>query len=180
MAGRWLFRPLPLQERVGRGVAPVSSTLRTRRLVVPSPPTPNPLPRGEREPEVPAAKSVFANSTVLRLKAEDSRFDADCLHRRSDTGSPSVSLVRVPLGQDPETFVSNVDSGGTIAIMHQSTAAHPMAIRERQFAVDRSTAATQAGRRKEVIDHDKVLAVPLALISPRLNRKLHLCRKSFA
>src|SRR5271157_910526 len=67
MAGRWLFLPLPLQERVGRGVAPVSSTLRTRRLVVPSPPHPNPLPRGEREPEVPAAKSVFANSTVLRL-----------------------------------------------------------------------------------------------------------------
>jgi len=49
-----------------------------------------------------------------------------------------------------------------------------MAIRERQFAVDRSTAATQAGRRKEVIDHDKVLAVPLALIgqlSPKLSHR---------
>src|SRR5271157_3390785 len=74
MAGRWLFRPLPLQERVGRGVAPVSSTLRTRRLVVPSPPTPNPLPRGEREPEVPAAKSVFANSTVLPFEGPALRF----------------------------------------------------------------------------------------------------------
>src|SRR5208282_415073 len=67
MASSWLFRPLPLRERVGRGVAPVSSTLRTRRLVVPSPPHPNPLPRGEREPEVPSAKGVIANSTVLAL-----------------------------------------------------------------------------------------------------------------
>src|SRR5271157_3409453 len=40
MASRWLFRPLPLRERVGRWVAPVNSTLRTRRLVVPSPLTP--------------------------------------------------------------------------------------------------------------------------------------------
>src|SRR5271157_4080265 len=30
MGGRWLFRPLLLRERVGRGLAPVSSTLRTR------------------------------------------------------------------------------------------------------------------------------------------------------
>src|SRR5271157_1337227 len=67
MASSWLFRPLPLRERVGRVVAPVSSTLRTRRLVVPSPPHPNPLPRGEREPEVPSAKGVIANSTVLGL-----------------------------------------------------------------------------------------------------------------
>src|SRR5208337_4081053 len=77
-------------------------------------------------------------------------------------------------GQDPETFVSNVDSSGTIAIMHHPTAAHPMAIRERQFAVDRSTAATQARRRKEAIDHNKVLAVPLALIgqlSPKLSHR---------
>src|SRR5271157_5690870 len=51
----------------GRGVAPVSSTLRTRRLVVPSPPHPSPLPRGEREPEVPSTKGVIANSTVLLL-----------------------------------------------------------------------------------------------------------------
>jgi len=61
------LRPLPLRERVGRGVAPVSSTLRTTRLVVLSPPHPNPLPRGEREPEIPSAKGVIANSTVLRL-----------------------------------------------------------------------------------------------------------------
>src|SRR5208337_4240210 len=67
MASRWLFRPLPLRERVGRGVAPVSSTLRTRRLVVPSPPHPDPLPRGEREPEVLSTKGVIANSTVLSL-----------------------------------------------------------------------------------------------------------------
>src|SRR5208337_3447394 len=67
MASRWLFRPLPLRERVGRGVAPVSSTLRTRRLVVPSPPHPDPLPRGEREPEVLSTKGVIANSTVLRF-----------------------------------------------------------------------------------------------------------------
>src|SRR5271169_710663 len=46
MAGSWLIRPLPLRERVGRGVAPVSLTLRTRRLVAPSPPHPSPLPRG--------------------------------------------------------------------------------------------------------------------------------------
>jgi hypothetical protein len=59
--------PAGLRERVGRGVAPVSSTLRIRRLVVPSPPHPNPLQRGEREPEVPAAKSVITNSTVLLL-----------------------------------------------------------------------------------------------------------------
>jgi hypothetical protein len=52
----------------GRGVAPVNSTLRTRRLVVPSPPHPNPLPRGEREPEVPSDKGVIADSTVLRLR----------------------------------------------------------------------------------------------------------------
>src|SRR5271157_5518706 len=65
MASSWLFRPLPLRERVGRGVARVSSTLRTRRLVVPSPPPhPNPLPQGEREPEVAPAKRVIANSTV--------------------------------------------------------------------------------------------------------------------
>ncbi len=31
------------------------------------PPHPNPLPRGEREPEVPSAKGVIANSTVLGL-----------------------------------------------------------------------------------------------------------------
>src|SRR5271157_5043500 len=30
MGARWLFRPLRSRERVGRGVAPVSSTLRTR------------------------------------------------------------------------------------------------------------------------------------------------------
>ena len=65
MASSWLFRPLPLRERVGRGVAPVGSTLRTRRLVVPSPPHPNPLPQGERKPEVASAKRVIANSTVL-------------------------------------------------------------------------------------------------------------------
>src|SRR5271157_3193446 len=57
--------PHPLRERAGRGVASASSTLRTRRLVVLSPPLPNPLPRGEREPEVPSAKGVIANSTVL-------------------------------------------------------------------------------------------------------------------
>ncbi|MGO8901603.1 MAG: hypothetical protein ACLQU5_25100, partial [Isosphaeraceae bacterium] len=28
---------------------------------------PNPLPRGEREPEVPSTKGVIANSTVLLL-----------------------------------------------------------------------------------------------------------------
>src|SRR5271157_2988067 len=67
MASSWLFRPLPLRERVGRGVAPVSRTLRTRQLVMPSSPHPNPLPRGEREPEVPSAKGVIANSTVLTL-----------------------------------------------------------------------------------------------------------------
>jgi|GEM_PF-5079551 len=50
----------------GRGVAPVSSTLRTRRFVVPSPPLPNPLPQGEREPEVPSTKGVIAGSTGLR------------------------------------------------------------------------------------------------------------------
>src|SRR5208337_3105104 len=44
LGASWLFRHLPLRERVGRRVAPVSSTLRTRRLVVPSPPLPNPLP----------------------------------------------------------------------------------------------------------------------------------------
>src|SRR5271157_688761 len=64
MASSWLFRPLPLRERVGRGVARVSSTLPTRRLVVPSPPHPNPLPQGEREPEVAPAKRIIANSTV--------------------------------------------------------------------------------------------------------------------
>jgi len=46
----------------GRGVAPFSSTLPTRRLAVPSPPHPNPLPQGEREPEVASAKRVIANS----------------------------------------------------------------------------------------------------------------------
>src|SRR5271157_214665 len=61
LGASWLFRPLPLRERVGRRVAPVSSTLRTRRLVVPSPPLPNPLPRGEREPEVPSTKGVIAS-----------------------------------------------------------------------------------------------------------------------
>ena len=34
---------------------------------MPSPPHPNPLPRGEREPEVPSTKGVIANSTVLGL-----------------------------------------------------------------------------------------------------------------
>src|SRR5271157_4292875 len=67
MASSWLFRPLPLWERVGRGVALVSRTLRTRQLVMPSPPHPNPLPRGEREPEVPSDKGVISNSTVLGL-----------------------------------------------------------------------------------------------------------------
>src|SRR5271166_6660239 len=67
MASNSLFRPLPLRERGGRVVAPVSSALRIRRLAVPSPPHPNPLPRGEREPEVPSAMSVIANSTVLAL-----------------------------------------------------------------------------------------------------------------
>ncbi len=66
MASNEVFRPLPLRERVGRGVAPVSSTLRTRRLVVPGPPHPDPLPQGEREPEVPSAKRVIANPSVLR------------------------------------------------------------------------------------------------------------------
>src|SRR5208337_1380580 len=37
MGCSWLVHPLPLRERVGRGVAPASSTLLTRRLVVPSP-----------------------------------------------------------------------------------------------------------------------------------------------
>ena len=63
MGGNWLIHPLPLRERVGRGAVPASSTLRTRRLVVPRPP----LPQGEREPEVPSAKGVIANSTVLGL-----------------------------------------------------------------------------------------------------------------
>src|SRR5208337_4970715 len=40
----------------------------------PAPLTPNPLPRGEREPEVPAAKSVFANSTVLPFEGPALRF----------------------------------------------------------------------------------------------------------
>src|SRR5271157_5400348 len=62
-----LIHPLPLRERVGRGVAPASSTLRTRRLLVPSPPHPNPLPQGEREPEIPSTKGVIAISTVLGL-----------------------------------------------------------------------------------------------------------------
>src|SRR5208337_1878708 len=75
MASSWLFRPLPLRERVGRGVAPVSSTLRPRRLVVPSPPHPNPLPRGERQPKVPSAKGVIANSTVLALSLRVGRAD---------------------------------------------------------------------------------------------------------
>src|SRR5271157_6369156 len=62
------FALSPCGRGKGEGVAPVSSTLRTRRLVVPSPPHPNPLPQGEREPEVPSAKGVIANSPVLVLK----------------------------------------------------------------------------------------------------------------
>src|SRR5208337_1729978 len=73
MPSGWLFRPLPLRERVGRGVAPVSRTLRTRQLVMPSPPHPNPLPRGEREPEVPSDKGVIASSTVLPLSGRADR-----------------------------------------------------------------------------------------------------------
>ncbi len=46
----------------------IHSTLRTRRLVAPSPPHPSPLPRGEREPEVPSAQRVIADSTVLKLR----------------------------------------------------------------------------------------------------------------
>src|SRR5208337_4579009 len=71
MGNDWLFRPLPLRERVGRGVATVHSTLRTRRSVVPSPPHPNPLPRGEREPEVPSAKCVMAQARA-QVAAQES------------------------------------------------------------------------------------------------------------
>src|SRR5271166_6020366 len=45
------------------------STLWTRRLVVPSPPHPNPLPRWGREPEVPSTKGAIANSTVLEFRS---------------------------------------------------------------------------------------------------------------
>ncbi len=85
-----------LRERVGRGVAPVSSTLRTRHLVVPSPPHPNPLPRGGRVPEVPSSQRVIANSTVLTLSLFEDRWDdASMWHvaiprRSSPTPSPSA------------------------------------------------------------------------------------------
>src|SRR5208337_2308384 len=96
MASRWLFRPLPLRERVGRGVAPVSSTLRTRRLVVPSPPHPDPLPRGEREPEVLSTKGVIANSTVLPLGDRPERSRAT-----SARSSPRFCLSQPALRFDP-------------------------------------------------------------------------------
>src|SRR5208337_3111179 len=50
--------------------------------------SPNPLPRGEREPEIPSAKSVVANSTVLGLAWPSSR-------------SPRRSDRRIRQGDDP-------------------------------------------------------------------------------
>ena len=48
--------------------------------------------------------------------------------------------------------------------MYHPAAAYPVAIRKRQFVVDRSTSTAQTRRRKKAIDHRQVLAVPLALV----------------
>jgi len=112
MASSWLIRPLRLRERVGRGVAPVSSTLRTRRLVVPSPPHPNPLPRGEREPKVPSYQRVIANSTVLALKPEIKRQTIEQPKRASGRSFASVVTRKRPslnraLGLRPATHLQD-------------------------------------------------------------------------
>src|SRR5436305_14652101 len=66
MGGQSFIRPLPLRERVGRGVITLP---RTRRLVEPCPPLPGPLPQGEREPEIASTQRVTTVSTVLVLIA---------------------------------------------------------------------------------------------------------------
>ena len=63
MASSWLFRPLPLRER-GRTSQLDPSDKALGRA---QPPSPQPSPAREREPEVPSAKGVIANSTVLAL-----------------------------------------------------------------------------------------------------------------
>ena len=70
----------------------------------------------------------------------------------------------MPCGQDPQTFVPNVDSGGFVPIMNHPAYADPVPVRERQLGVDHSEATAQAGRWKPAIDHRQVLAVPLALV----------------
>ena len=94
------------------------STLWTRRLVVPSPPHPNPLPRWEREPEVPSTKGAIANSTVLGLRpaleheAANLRWAAVTIgvlaghalahvqERRSRAEEPPVEPARVDAGHE--------------------------------------------------------------------------------
>ena len=112
MGGSWLFRPLPLRERVGRGVAPVSSTLRTRRLVVPSPPHPNPLPRGEREPEVPSTKGVIATSTVLALAPCPSRCHRP--GRRHSTLKTGRTPQPTSCHRGPRPFVPRPNTGSRV------------------------------------------------------------------
>src|SRR5208337_3739119 len=63
MGGSWLIHPLPLRER-GRTSQLDPSDKAVGRA---QPPHPNPLPQGEREPEVPSTKGVTAISTVLPL-----------------------------------------------------------------------------------------------------------------
>src|SRR5271157_6242783 len=77
MGCSWLVHPLPLRERVGRGVAPASSTLRTRRLVVPSPLTPTLSRKGRGSRKSLRSKGVTAISTVLGLGVKKALFGDD-------------------------------------------------------------------------------------------------------
>ncbi len=83
-----------------------------------SPPLPNPLPRGEREPEVPSAKGVIANSTVLPLSPAREKIaeaaDAGLDKLQNAINSLSTNEVS-PVAECPEVAEAEAAAGEAAA-----------------------------------------------------------------
>ncbi len=77
-----------------------------------SPPHPNPLPRGEREPEVPSYQRVIANSTGLALKPEIKRQTIEQPKRASGRSFSSVVTRKRP-ALNRARNAGLVESGGS-------------------------------------------------------------------
>src|SRR5690242_14095882 len=82
----------------------------------------------------------------------------------SDMVSPSVSNLRLPGGDYPQSFVPEVASREKVPTMVCLAIAIPLPVREREAIVERTADVAQLGRREEPIDGDAMLAVPEAFV----------------